>query len=1005
MRLNIMPTFALVLLLATPALPQGYAPAVAPAKMDPAAGLAVGLYAAEPDVRQPICVKFDDQGRLWTIQYLQYPNPAGLKRVKVDRFSRTVYDRVPEPPPHGPKGDDRITICEDTDGDGRADRFKDFVTGLNLATGLAFGHGGVYVLQAPYLLFYPDRDRNDVPDADPEVVLSGFGLEDAQSMVNHLTWGPDGWLYGVTGSTATNRVRDIEFQQAVWRVHPISKKFELFCEGGGNLFGLTFDADGNLFFSSNGIDLAYHAVQGAYYRKNFGKHGPLHNPYAYGFFEHLPYDHEVAGPRPGGTIYLGNTLPDCFRGALLCCEFLQHSAAWWRLERQGTTFAARYGGRLVDSRDTWFCACDLCQGPDGAIYLCDFHDQRTAHPDPDARWDRSNGRIYRVALPGTYPARGIDLSRKTGADLVALLSHPNGWYAEQARTQLAARRDPAVHAALAALARQHSDPRRALQALWGLYVSGGFDETVATDLLGHPSEYVRAWTLRLLGDEGKMPAGFVPRLAALAASDPSAAVRCQLAATARRLPGAQGLPLIEALLARGLDRDDPYLPLMVWWAVESKALTDTDRLVRVFGAPTAWDDPGYREQTLRLVRRYAAAGNRTGYDVASRLLATAPPAHQAEVLEALERGLAERAVAPGGMGRGDLFGAVASLDKAPPSSARGFEPLTPALTEAIATAWRAAPADLLRARLALRAGVAGASSSVLAEAAAPATLPARRRVLLGLLAELGSAESVPAALALVQGGQPLDVRTAALDVVTRHGDARALDALLDLYSRAPAGLQARLRETLLSRASSAGAFLERVDRKEIAASDIPVESLRVVSLHGDPKLDALVRKHWGSIQAGTAEEKLAEMRRLTNDLRAGAGDPVRGRELFRKQCATCHKLFGAGGEIGPDLTGVARNDTTALLANIVDPSAVIRAQYLQYAAVTTTGRTLAGIVVQQDNGGVTLLDARNQRTTLRRDEIEELRELPTSIMPEDLLKALSPQEVRDLFRFVQGGPM
>ena len=185
---------------------------------------------------------------------------------------------------------------------------------------------------------------------------------------------------------------------------------------------------------------------------------------------------------------------------------------------------------------------------------------------------------------------------------------------------------------------------------------------------------------------------------------------------------------------------------------------------------------------------------------------------------------------------------------------------------------------------------------------------------------------------------------------------------------------------------------------------MPVEQLRLVALHGDPELDALVRKHWGSVQAGTAEEKLAEMRRLANDLRAGPGDRARGKALFGKHCATCHKLFGEGGEVGPDLTGVARDDTTALLANIVDPGAVIRAQYLQYAAVTTGGRVVTGVLAAQDDAGVTLVDAQNKRTTLPRDEIEELRELPTSIMPEDLLKPLSPQEVRDLFRYLQGKP-
>ncbi len=203
---------------------QGYSVAEAPKHFQVAEGFKATLFAGEPNIRQPILVKFDDRGRLWTIQYLQYPNPAGLKRVSVDRYSRTVYDRVPEPPPRGPKGTDRITIMEDTTGSGHADKFKDFISDLNLVTGLAFGYGGVFVLQSPYLLFYPDRNRDDVPDSDPEVVLSGFGMEDAQSMANHLTWGPDGWLYGLNGSTTTAKVRGLEFQQGVWRYHPVTKR-------------------------------------------------------------------------------------------------------------------------------------------------------------------------------------------------------------------------------------------------------------------------------------------------------------------------------------------------------------------------------------------------------------------------------------------------------------------------------------------------------------------------------------------------------------------------------------------------------------------------------------------------------------------------------------------------------------------------------------------------------------------------------------------------------------
>src|SRR6516225_6343530 len=167
---------ATLLLSAGLASAQTLSPEDAVKRMKVADGFEVKIVACEPEVRQPVSISFDDRGRLWVVQYLQYPTPAGLKPVQVDQYLRTVYDRMPEPPPKGPRGADRITILEDPDENGRYRKAKDFVTGLNLASGLCLGHGGVYVLQTPYLLFYPDRDGDDVPDGPPEVLLSGFGM-------------------------------------------------------------------------------------------------------------------------------------------------------------------------------------------------------------------------------------------------------------------------------------------------------------------------------------------------------------------------------------------------------------------------------------------------------------------------------------------------------------------------------------------------------------------------------------------------------------------------------------------------------------------------------------------------------------------------------------------------------------------------------------------------------------------------------------------------------------
>ncbi|HYH66291.1 MAG TPA: PVC-type heme-binding CxxCH protein [Urbifossiella sp.] len=975
------------------AVPGGISPPEAARRMAPADGLAVRVFAAEPDVRQPIFVKCDDRGRVWTIQYLQYPNPAGLKRVAVDRWSRTVYDRVPEPPPKGPRGADRVTICEDTDGDGTADRFKDFVAGLNLCTGVEFGPTGVYVLQAPYLLHYPDRDRDDVPDADPEVLLTGFGMEDAQSLANHLTWGPDGWLYGLNGSTTTCRVRGVEFQQGVWRYHPVTREFELFCEGGGNVFGLTFDDAGNLFYSSN-LGLFWHAFQGAYYLKNVGKHGPLHNPYAYGHLSHVAHDAPTGGPTTGGTVYRGDSFPARFRGRFLAGDFLRHTASSWELNRSGATVTASFRELILDSRDPWFGATDLCVGPDGAVYVSDFYDKRTAHPDPDADWDRSNGRVYRVQAVGAKQAPRIDLGALPPAELVALLRHANGWQADRARVLLAGKAGRESWGVLRELARDR-EPRLALRGLWALHATSGLDEAFAVEMLANPAEHVRAWTVRLLGDKRTVSPHLAARFAELAMTDPSPVVRAQLLCTARRLPPGQALPVVELALRRGADVGDPVLSWLLWWAVETHAMPDAGRVTAFFAAAENRDHPSVRANLGRLVRRYAADGTAAGYRAAHTLLA----AEKVELLADLDRGLAERAVGLPAVGQGGLFDALAAPGREPPPP-RKYDPLTRELADVIRAAWADAPGNAVRTRLALRAGVAAARERVHAEVAGPDTPRPARLDRLAVLEELGDAGCLPAVLPLL-ASRDADVQAAALAVLARVGGAEAGAAVVRAYPALPAALKPRARAVLFGRADWAKGFLALVDAGTVAPADVPVEQVRLLALLGDAGIDAAVRKHWGRVAPGTPEEKLAEVRRFTNDLRAGPGDAARGKALFAQHCGACHKLFGDGGTVGPDLTNTSRADTAWLLASVVDPSAVVRAQYVPVAVRTDDGVVRTGVVAEQDGASLTLADAKGERTRVPRERVESVRDLTTSLMPEKLLDPLTPQERRDLFRYLQ----
>ena len=360
---------------------QNNTPEIALSKMQMADGLKATIVSSEPLVKQPVAIDFDDRGRLWVIQYLQYPNPAGLNRIKVDRFSRTQYDRIPEPPPRGPKGSDRLTILEDKNGDGRADASHDFISGLNLSTGFAFGDQGVYVLQAPYLLHYKDSNQDDIPDSDPKVLLTGFGMDDAHSLANSLTWGNDGWLYGLQGSTVTAKIRGIEFQQGIWRYHPPTDRFELYAEGGGNMWGLDLDRSGNLFASTNfGPHIALDVVQDAYYWKQFGKHGPLHNPFVYGHFDHMTHENPKGGHvTAGGIFYEADQWPLKYRGKYIGANVLSHWVSAFDLIPEGSTFKTKQTDLILNSNDPWFAPNDLALGVDGNIYVADWHDERMAH--------------------------------------------------------------------------------------------------------------------------------------------------------------------------------------------------------------------------------------------------------------------------------------------------------------------------------------------------------------------------------------------------------------------------------------------------------------------------------------------------------------------------------------------------------------------------------------------------------------------------------------------------
>jgi putative membrane-bound dehydrogenase-like protein len=983
-----------------PAADQGLSPEESLKKMSLPEGFFASVVAAEPLVRQPVAIEFDGRGRLWVIQYLQYPNPEGLKRVSVDRFSRTKYDRVPEPPPHGPEGADRITILEDTDGDGQMDAGKDFVSGLNLASGLAFGYGGIFVLNVPYLLFYPDHNRDDIPDSDPEVCLTGFGMEDAHSVANSLMFGPDGWLYGCQGSTVTANIRGIEFQQGVWRYHPVTKEFELFCEGGGNSWGLDFDRTGRLLYSTNyGGHTLLHAVQGGYFVKSFGKHGALHNPHAYGYFDHAPHQNFRGGHvTVGGIIYQGDLLPKSFRGKYIAGDLLGHGVYWHNIQPFGSTVKTQHGGELLTSADTWFAPTDVTMGPDGAIYVSDWNDVRTAHPDPDADWDRSNGRIFRIAPTESKTAAVTDFATLSLSQLIELHRHPSQWFVRRARLELIRRfQSPKADLSDTELnnlqteftqtATASTDETQALEGLWTLAVLGGFNEDIARQLIESPHAAIRSWTVRLLGDRRVLSDEMAHRMDEFAEQEPDVSVRQQLACSATRFPAHQAVPMINANINRDLDRDDPYLPLLWWWAVEKHSVSGREEVMNRFVRPSLWKSHLGRDVLLtRLIRRYAAENSADGLSCVVRLLKAAPDAASRDLLwPHVLLGWQER---PGIISRES-------------DSRLGTDHFRELFT-LLQTDWAAAPRSLPLLKLGAVLQQQDIIDFVAKLAFDPEQPSPPRAEFLHILALVPRLDWADSAFQILEKDPDAGARNAALNLLAQLADVEVTSRLLQILKHQPESpIASAVRDVLLTRSSSAKVWLTAVDRGEISPASATFEQVRRIALLHDSELDALVTKHWGRLQGASREEKLAEVRRLNNDVRAAAGDPETGKRLFKKHCAACHQLFGEGTKVGPDLTTANRQDRDFLLVSLVDPSSVIRKEFVSVVVQTKSGRVLTGLPIERTEAEMTLADSKGEKQTIAVSDIEDFHDSQVSLMPDNLYLQLKPQELRDLFAWLQ----
>ena len=946
----------------------GRSPQEAAAAMTVPAGFSVKLLAAEPDVRQPIGMCFDDRGRLWVAECYAYPH-------KVDPAEAR----------------DRILIFEDTDGDHVFDSRKVFVEGLNLLSGLAVGFGGVWAGAAPELLFLPDADGDDVPDGPAEILLDGWGAQDTHETLNSFVWGPDGWLYGchgvfthsAVGRPGTPEADRVPINAGIWRYHPVRHEFEVFSEGTSNPWGVDFNDLGHAFQTACVIPHLYHVIPGGRYQRQAGQH---FNPHTFDDIKTIARHRHWSGNQwsdpdraasdstggghahSGACVYLGGSWPEQYRGTLFMNNIHGARLNQDRLTPSGSGYVGDGDPDFLFANDTWSQFVSLQVGPDGQMVLIDWYDRVQCHQQREAV-DRGNGRIFKVIYGDAAPVR-VDLARESDARLVELLAHDNDWFVRHARRLLqeraaAGRLGADTPRRLAEQLAAATTPAKRLRAIWALHVTGQLDEPRIVQLLADPDPAIRGWAIQLAAERKQVAPPLRARFAALAAADPSPAVRLALAAAAQRIPPADRWPLAAALAAHAEDAGDHNLPLMIWYAVEPLVPLDPARALELAAASRI-------PQVSRFIVRRAAFDT-FGYEPLVDRLTAADAATRTWMLEEVVAALAAR-------------GRLAM----PPAWPRAWQMLS------------ADPDDNVR-RLARLVAVRLGAPSIVAElrrlVADPAADPAARRDALAALVAARD-DGLPAVLHPLVAEPVIQTDVLAALAAIPHDDTPA--AIVAAYRDLTAeGRQAAI-STLGSRPAWTLALLDAVAADRVPRADLSAFTVGQLARSNDPQVLARLQAVWGSVRA-TPADRQEEFERWQYELYASAAEQAdlsRGRATYAKTCGSCHMLHGEGGRIGPDLTGSNRGDLGYLLSNLLDPSAIVGRDYQTTIVVTEDGRSIAGIVVQETPASVTL-QTPTERVTVPLDEIASRVLSPQSLMPENQLSQLSRVDARDLIAYLR----
>jgi putative membrane-bound dehydrogenase-like protein len=964
-------------------------------------GLRVELVAAEPMVQSPVALAFDDRGRMYVAENRGYPTGPGAGK-----------------PPAG-----RIALLEDTDGDGRMDRRTEFAQGLTYPNGVMPWRRGLIVTCAPDVLYLRDTDGDGASD-QRRVLFTGFSTTGStQLRVSHPTLSIDNWIYltsGLSGGKVVSPAAPgrpaVELGRTDFRFRPDSETGE--AADGGSQFGLSFDDFGRRFICYNRVQVQHVVISSKTLRRNpslaFSETvencpaelvpEPLKGHGAAARLFPISRNITTADSHAGTftaacavTVFRGTGLPAPYRGGVFSCDPTGNLVHFDRLEPRGATFTARRvraGTEVLASRDNWFRPVFLAHGPDGALYVCDMYRKTIEHPDylpveirkhTDFDSGKTMGRIWRLVRDDARPdelrrLRQVNLASRGPAQLCEILRNPDGWWRDTAHRLLLERRDPATVAPLRSIVvDSRARPASVVHALRLLDALDALPDALVRQTLRHPAAPVREHALQLvkarLARASQWLTDVLPSVA-----DHDARVRFQAAIT---LGAAGGPPDAKATNRRHRPGTTVSDADVVAALARMAARDGSDRWARA----AVFSSLAGREQafltTLQALPRNTELLSLNLLDELGRLLGASRPRDFWPGI--VRRVIAEKSGFAPLEQAAFLTGLLEAARSRLATQASG-DVLSPLVQEAgDRTELKTRATELIAAMKQIAASGAGPLEG--------------RCIAVGLLAFAGFDRVGDDLLRLVDSQQPGRLQAAAVRALAAQRDARVATSLLAprrFATYAPL-LREEVLAALLARSDHLSGLLTALENGSIPAGALAAEA----RLQLTQSRDADVRRRAGAL-FGTVTGDRAKVFEAYKDVVTWKAYPANGRLVFRRVCASCHRLDQEGYAVGPDLFGIRNQPKPAILLHLLVPDHEITPGFAAYTVATTDGRVLTGLITSETPTTLTLRQPLGKEETILRADIEEISAGKQSLMPQGLEQTVTRQEFADLLAYLKG---